>query len=129
MSDVFDTPMWKKRMGPFDNPRIALLVCIDAIPAFKKKYGVSLMPLVAKLLSLPPQIRSKTSHMLMIMLIPSKLKVAQQKKYFDYLVEVELNGLATTGLRHPGGRTRVKVFGITLDLPGRDKFLWLRGWC
>ena len=26
-----------------------------------------------------------------------------------------------------GGRTKVKIFGITLDLPGRDKFLWLHG--
>ena len=89
-------------MGPFSDDRIALLFCIDAIPAFKKKYGVSLMPAVVKFLSLAPQLRSKVEYMMMVMLIPAHLKPAAQKKYFDYLAEVELNDLATIGISHPG---------------------------
>ena len=117
-------------MGPFNNNRIGMLFCIDAIPAFKEKYGYSLMPAVHKVLSLPPTLRNKSEYMMLTMLIPSKLKEGAQKKYFDYLVEVELNPMATIGLSNPDpavGRTKAKIFGITLDLPGRDKFLWLRG--
>ena len=129
ISDVFDTPMWKKKMGPWQLDRIGLLFCIDAIPAFKSKNGVSLMPAEFQILSLPPKLRTDTDFMLLTLLIPSKLKESSQKKYFDYIVDAELNYLATTGLRRPSGRmTKAKVFGITLDLPGRDKFLWLRGY-
>ena len=78
-------------MGPFEDDRMGFLFCIDAIPAFEKKYGVSLMPALLKNLSVPPQLRSKGEHMFMVILIPSKLIAAAQKKYFDYLVEVELN--------------------------------------
>ena len=117
-------------MGPFSNNRIGMLFCIDAIPAFKEKYGYSLMPAVYKFLSLAPKLRNKAQYMMLSMLIPSALKEDAQKKYFDYIVEVELNPMATIGLNNPaGGRTKAKIFGITLDLPGRDKFLWLRGEC
>lgn len=105
-----------------------MLFCIDAIPAFKEKYGYSLMPAVNKFLSLAPKLRNRAEYMMLSMLIPSELKEGAQKKYFDYIVEVELNPMATIGLNNPtSGRTKAKVFGITLDLPGRDKFLWLRG--
>ena len=42
---------------------------------------------------------------------------------------IELNTLATTGIPHPSGRGAIKVavFATPLDLPGRDKFFWLRG--
>ena len=82
------------------------------------------MPAEFQILSLPPKLRTNTNYMLLSLLIPAKLKEASQKKYFDYLVDAELNYLATTGLRRPSGRiTKAKVFGVTLDLPVRDKFL------
>ena len=45
------------------------------------------------------------------------------------MVNTELNALATTGIPHPSGRgtIRVIIFGTPFDLPGRDKFFWLRG--
>ena len=86
------------------------------------------MPAEFQILSLPPQFRSKLQFMLLVLLIPATLKPLQQKKYFDYLSE-ELNYLATVGLRcGPRGTIKAQVFGITLDLPGRDKFLSLRGY-
>ena len=99
-------------MGPFSNNRIGILFCIDAIPAFKEKYGCSLIPAVNKFFSLAPKLRKK----------PNK---DAQKKYFDYIVAVELNPMTTIGLNNPAvGRTKTKIFGISLDLPpGRDKFL------
>ena len=128
ISDVFDSPYWRKKMGPVDdNLRIALLFCIDAIQAFKKK-GQSLMPAEFQILSLPPKFRTKPEFMLLSLLIPAQLKARAQKKYFDYVVETELNLMTTTGLPGPRGMmVKASVFGITLDLPGRDKFLHLRG--
>ncbi len=114
-------------MGPDDN-RIGLLFCIDAIPAFRKKKGdLSLMPAEFQILNLPPQLRVKPRYTLLSMLVPASLKAASQKKYFDYLTTAELNHMATVGLASPAGRTKVRVYGVTLDLPGRDKFMWLRG--
>ena len=111
-----------------DDDRIGLLFCIDAIPAFRKKKGeLSLMPAEFMILSLPPQVRIKAKYMMLSMLVPASLKAESQKKYFDFLAIAELNYMTTVGLNSPGGRTKVRVFGATLDLPGRDKFMWLRG--
>ena len=103
-----------------------ILFCIDAIPAFKN-ITISLMPGEFIILNLPPGFRTKPEWIMMSLLIPSKLTATSQKKYFDYVVENELNPLVTTGIRHPGGTARVLVFGSSLDLPGRDKFFQLRG--
>ena len=112
-----------------DDDRIGLLFCIDAIPAFRKKKGeLSLMPAEFMILNLPPQVRIKPKYMMLSMLVPASLKAESQKKYFDFLSVSELNYMTTVGLDSPGGRTKAKVFGVTLDLPGRDKFMWLRGW-
>lgn len=129
ISGVYDCSEWQRKLGPIElrDLCLVLLFCIDAIQAFKKQ-GQSLMPAEFQILSLPPQFRTKLKFMLLVMLIPATLKAFQQKKYFDYLAE-ELNDLATTGLRGPRGTINVRVFGITLDLPGRDKFLQLRGIC
>ena len=45
------------------------------------------------------------------------------------MVETELNDLATTGIPNASGHgtTRVLIFATPLDLPGKDKFFWLRG--
>ena len=80
---------------------------MQKLKKFRKKSELSLglrppnLP-IHEFLSLPPQLRSKAAYMMMVMLIPSHLKPAAQKKYFDYLAEVELNDLATIGISHPG---------------------------
>ena len=65
--------------------------------------------------------------MLSLLLPTELLKAVAQKKYFDYLVVVELNPLAAVGVRHAGGHTKVIVFTTTFDLPAKDKFFGLRG--
>ena len=87
------------------------------------------MPAESKLLNLSPRLRSKTEYMLLHFLMPSTLKENAQKKYFDYMVQTELNPLATSGIPHPSGRgiIRVLIYATTLDLPGRDKLFWMRG--
>ena len=129
-SDVYDCKAWQRRMELVkawpDDDCIMLLICIDAIAAFKNG-GMSLMPAEFMILNLPPQFRSKPDYMFLSLLIPAHLKATAQKRYFDYLVDTELNPLATTGFIHPRGRARVLVFSSTLDLPGRDKFFRLRG--
>ena len=126
MSDVYDCKAWRLRFDRSQDGKIVLLICVDAIPAFKN-LGMSLMPAEVIILSLPPQFRTRPEFMLLSMLIPANLKPASQKKYFDYLC-AELNSLATDGLQDGLGETRhVLFFGSSLDLPGRDKFLGFRG--
>lgn len=85
------------------------------------------MPAEYQVLSLPPQLRHKPEYTLLSLLVPAHLKPASQKKYFDFVVAVELNPLATVEVQHRHVRTKVKVFTTTFDLPGRDKFFNLRG--
>lgn len=125
VSDVYDCSAWEKRMGQ-NNDRIGILLCADGVPIYT---GRSVVPLVCQMLSLPPNLRTKEEYMLLSMLFPATLKAGAQKKYFDFLVGVELNPLATVGVRHANGFTKVVVFGSTLDLPGRDNFFQLRGLC
>ena len=106
---------------------IQLLLCMDAIQAFNNQ-GESLMPAESQILNLRPQLRSKSKFMLLHFLIPSTLKEGQQKKYFDYMVATDLNPLATTGIVTTSGRrVRVLIFSTPFDLPGYDKFFYLRG--
>jgi len=101
---------------------------MDAIPAFKDK-GLSLLLAESMILNLPPKLRYKVQYMLLHFVIAAALKEHEQKKYFDYMVNMELNDLASTGIPHPSGRgtIRVVILGTAFDLPGRDKFFWLRG--
>lgn len=130
LSDVHDCKAWEMRRrqvgADSDDLCIQLLFCMDAIPAFKNQ-GMSLMPAESIILNFPPQLRSKVDFMMLHFLIPSTLKEWQQKKYFDYMVNTELNPLATTGIPYAGGRARVLIFATPFDLPGRDKFFYLRG--
>ena len=75
-------------------------------------------------LSLPPWLRYKADNMLISMLIPSNLSAAQQRKYFEKVVQDDLNPILTEGIECPchGDPISVKVFGETLDLKGREKF-------
>ena len=62
---------------------------------------------------------------LISMLIPSTLSASSQRKYFEKVCEDDLNPLLQRGIDCPRLRYRVKVkvFGQTLDLKGREKFL------
>ena len=121
MTDVFDSPIWKKIMGeptPFLS-RILLQLCVDAIPAFARKHSLSLKPVVSMILSLPPLLRAQASNMLLLMLIPARLKGQSAKKYYDFAATYELNRLHTDGVYG----VRVVTFGSTLDTPGRAELL------
>lgn len=132
VSDIFDSEAWKLRRrqigaGP-DDLVLMLLFCMDAIPAFKDK-GKSLLLSESMIVNLPPKLRYKVQHMMLHFVMSASLKEREQKKYFDYMLNTELNALTTTGIPHPSGCStiRVIIFGTPFDLPGRDKFFWLRG--
>ena len=97
ISDVFDTPAWKEFAGPASIPiqRILLLFCIDAIPAFAEG-SYSLKPAEFINLSLPPTLRGKAEHIMLLMLVPASMK-SGQKKYFDFAARYEINDLYSTG--------------------------------
>ena len=111
-------------MGSAQDDRIGLLFCADGVPIYP---GCSVMPAEYSVLSLPPQLRHRPEFMLLSMLFPDHLKPAAQKKYFDFVVGIEINPLATVGVRHETGFTKVVIFTTTFDLPARDKFFQLRG--
>ena len=112
-------------MGSPENDRIGLVMCADGVPIYP---GYSVMPVQYKVESLPPQLRGKVQWMLLGMLFKDHMKPGAQKKFFDFLVAVELNPLASVGIRNAnGGHTKVIIFTTTCDLPGRDKFFQLRG--
>ena len=113
-------------MGPVHNDRIGMLFCMDGTAIYD---GLSVTPAEYQVLSLHPSLRVKPEWMFLSLLMPTKLKAASQKKYFDFLVAAELNPLAAVGVRHPGGTTKVIVFGTSFDLPQKDKFFGLRGLC
>ena len=126
MSDVYDSKAWRQRMGSPSDDRIGILFCMDGTAIYE---GCSVTPAEYQMLSLPPQLRVKPEYMFLSLLLPTKLKAVSQKKYFDFIVAMELNPLAAVGVRHPGGNTKVIVFGTSFDLPAKDKFFGLRGLC
>ena len=73
--------------------RIGLLLCLDAIPAFNlnRKGAPSLMPTEWVNLSLPAHMRYDPDNMIVWVLIPADMSAEAQRKYFEYLIEVELN--------------------------------------
>ena len=101
----------------YPNDRIAFQVCVDAIPAFAAD-TLSLKPFTWMNLSLSPTIRAKTRHMLLMMLLPAKLKMGQ-KKYYDFAAKYELNRLFEEGI----DGIKVKVFGCSMDTKGREELL------
>ena len=82
------------------------------------------MPAEFIVLSHPPWLRYKSDHILASFLLPDGLSAAQQKKFFDKIIELDYNPLFTEGITDPSGRVfKVEIFGATLDLKGREKFL------
>ena len=123
MSDVYDSPAWRKLMGPcvFPNNRLGLLFCIDGIPAFASN-TLSLKPAEFMNLSLPPGLRAKAENLLLLMLMPANLKHKEQKKYYDFAAHYELCDLASVGI----AGVKVKVFASSLDTPGRAEVLGMQ---
>ena len=123
--------------------RIGLLFCVDAIPAFAAG-TLSLKPMEFINLSLPPGIRSKAEHIMLLMLLPSSLaKGPAQKKYYDFAAEFELNDLATKGrceyMYVINDRDRkftclftgidgikVQIFSTSMDTKGREELLGMQ---
>ena len=126
-ADVYDCPWWNELMGPVTPGKITragLLMCVDAVPAFNhnRKGAISFMPMELVNLSLPPHMRYDPDNMITWMLIPSDMSVNAQLKYFEYVVKAELNALQEHGVAGPDGRVKIKLFGASLDLKGKEKF-------
>ena len=121
MADIFDAPRWAQIMGPPTRTltRIGVQYCVDGIPAFARKSTLSVKPAQFIILSLPPWLRYQARHMLVQMLIPSRLKGKAAKKYYDFVGEDEMNELRRDGV----GGVRVLMYGDTLDAPGRREML------
>jgi hypothetical protein len=126
-ADVYDCPWWKELLGavsPGRITRIGLLLCLDAVPAFnqKRKGSPSLMPTELVILSLPPHMRYDPDNMLTWALIPADMSAEAQLKYWQHLIEKELNPIQIKGVPGPDGPVKVKLFGASLDLKGKEKF-------
>jgi len=113
-------------MGPVDRKltRMGFLMCVDSVPAFhqRRKGSPSLMPAELINLSLPPTLRYDPDNMMSWMLIPSTMSTENQMKYFKYVVKTELNPLFKNGVPGPDGNVKIKLFGASLDLKGKEKF-------
>ena len=92
--------------------------CMDGIPAFSCKTK-SLKPLDYVNLSLPPAERTRTENMLLHMLIPDGMHHREQKKYFDFAVDYELQDMFDNGV----DGVKIKVFAMSMDTPGRAELL------
>ena len=123
--------MWKEVIGPLVRrggkvllTRMGLLVCIDGFPAFnlKRKGAISLCPSELINLSLPPDLRYDPDNIMIWLLIPNEMSATSQLKYFKYVTINELNPLQTEGVPGPDGHVKIKLFGATLDLKGKEKF-------
>ena len=133
VSDVYDCQVWQKLMGD-SCADIGLLLCMDGFPAFHEKHkgAPSLMPAEFIILSLPPNMRYNPHNMLMWLLIPHDMSAEKQLKFFKFCCAVELNPLLSEGIPGPDGPVRVKLFGASLDLKGKEKFYNLEsiiGYC
>lgn len=126
-ADVYDCPWWIECMGPVvpgKLTRMGFLVCVDAVPAFNamRKGAPSLMPVELTNFSLAAHLRYDPDNMTVWMLIPADMSAEAQLKYFNHIVETELNPLIEHGVPGPDGPVRVKLFGASLDLKGKEKF-------
>ena len=127
ITDVYDCEWWKELMGHvvgFKITRMGLLLCLDGFPAFhgKHKGAPSLVPVEFINLSLAPHLRYDPDNILMWMLIPDDMSASRQLKYFKFVCLQELNPLQTRGVPGPDGPVKIKLFGGSLDLKGKEKF-------
>ena len=64
--------------------------------------------------------------------IPADMSAEDQLKYFKYVIATELNPLQDEGVRGPDGAVKIKIFGASLDLKGKEKFfnqITVNGYC
>ncbi len=117
MSDVYDSPAWRRKMGVPKNPidRIGLLACGDGIPPFRNGQ-ISLTLYEFVIVSLPPEERYKMKNLLIHMLTKTNLSARQSKKYFDFAANYEINELQSAGV----DGVRLILFANTMDT---------KGWC
>ena len=122
-TDVFDGPRWARIMGPCTRSlsRIGVQYCVDGFSAFDNN-SLSVKPAEFMILNLPPELRSQTKYMLLHMLLPSKLKGQQMKKYYDWSANFEMRTLHSRGV----DGVRVVVYGTSLDAPGRAELLQMK---
>ena len=104
--------------------RMGFLLCEDAVPAFNamRKGAPSLMPVELANFSFAPHLRYDPDNMTVWMLIPADMTAEAKLKFFNYIVENELNPLIKRGVPGPDGPVKVKMFGAALDLKGKEKF-------
>jgi len=123
LSDVYDTPRWKKIFGPPTQTleRIGVQLCVDGMTIHKRKELKSSKPMHYVILSLPPRVRYKSTYMLIHMLVPHHLKGQAVKKYYDHAA-VEMNELHRDGVCG----VKVKLYGVSLDTPGRRELLQMQ---
>ena len=122
--DVYDCAQWRKSFGwDSDCSVIKLHFCYDGFPLCSYAGCKSMTPAEYVILSMPPWHRYKVDNILIGMLIPDGLSAAAQQNFFNKVIEVDLNPLYTDGFVVDGKRYRVQIFGQTLDLKGREKFL------
>lgn len=122
MSDVYDSPRWREKMGaPTETlTRIGVQYCVDGVSISSRRPAAgSFKPWQLLNLSLAPWLRYKTRHMLVQMLIPAELKSSAAAKYYDWAAEYEMNDLHLRGV----SGVRVLLYGVTLDAPGRRELL------
>ena len=120
MTDVYDSPQWKKLVGKNKQLRVVLLFSGDGIPAFSKhKESISLHPHQYVNCSLPPALRYKAKFMLKFLLVPEDVKF--KRKYFDFVAR-ELQQL----LLHGVNGIQVFFFGLSVDTKGREEMLGMQ---
>ena len=98
---------------------IVIQVCVDGMPIFNRKELLSAKPVQAFIWNLAPWFRYKDRNMLIIFVFPGNaFKAKQSRKYYDW-VAPEMNDLRRRGV----DGIKVRVFGTTLDSPGRREQL------
>lgn len=122
VADVYDSPAWRDFMGPatYPNKRLGFVFCIDAVPAFAEG-SHSVKPGVFSNFSLPPTERGKPENMILLIVIPTKIKDPNVKKYFDFSATYELDDLFINGVEG----VKIKIFTTTMDTPGRSELMGL----
>ncbi len=114
-------------MGPVTRKldRMGFLLCIDGVPAFNNNHKGAPSLNIAELINLSqgPHLRYNPDNMLPWLLLPDDMSANDQLKFFDYITKTELNPLQTTGVVGPDGPVKCKLFGASLDLKGREKFM------
>ena len=115
MSDVYDSPQWAKVMGPPTRrlTRVALLGCVDGIPAFRIG-GLSLVPSEWIFLNFAPEYRNRAGNIIIHMLLDSTLSANAMRKYYKFAANYEMNQLNQVGV----DGVRFIVFANTLDTKG-----------